>query len=179
MGLCRALCTLFEDKGLKFENLIDIGSGSGFIGKFAAMYAPGTGDLNATLCDIDGAALEYAQTDHFGAPSCSSSGRNISWKFHAGDAVKLLQENAGYDLLVSNPPYIPTQEEVREPEGAAMVQSFWEGCGLLCYCVEQIVEGRCPANTHLVLGLSSLSLKSKRFCTLLEEASRRGVKVRV
>lgn len=177
--LCRALSTLFEEGGHSFRSVIDVGSGSGFIGKYAATHAPGDGDLSVTLADIDPAALEYCRTPHFGAPSSGSGGRKVAWTFHEGDAVQLLQEQAGYDLLVSNPPYIPTKEEVEEPAGSSMVPSFWEGCGLLVHIVELILEGRCPANTHLVLGLSSLSLKSRRLCALLEEAPKRGVRVRV
>lgn len=176
--VCRGLGMVFEEPGLNIRKAIDVGSGSGFIGKFAAAYAPGEEELSITLVDIDAAAAKYCKTSRFGARPKGVGGRKLSWRHHTGDAVKLLEGDPNFDLIVSNPPYIPAREEAEE-HGVMKGAGFWEGCGLLVRLLEIMIEGRFAPGAHLVIGITSLTLKSHRVRALLEEAATQDVVVRV
>jgi len=178
MLLCYGLALLFEKcEGTDFRRIIDIGAGSGFIGKFAAVHAPGARE--AHLVDIDQAAKEYWESPGFGTERRTVSGHELTWQFHAGDAVELLAKDAAFDLIISNPPYIPTLAEASRLDGASHKGNFWEGCGLLIYLMELIMEDRVPRGARVVVALTSLTLKSRRVRALLEEAPSKGVQVRV
>ena len=85
-------------KGQKI-NVADIATGSGCIGISLKLEEP---NMNVTLTDISLEALEVAKEN--------------SKKLHAdveilqGDMVKPLTKK--YDMIISNPPYIPDNEEV-------------------------------------------------------------------
>lgn len=172
--VCLGLEALFGESCSGFSDIVDVGAGSGFIGKFAAMKAPGEGTVRATLVDIDPAAEDYASSPGFGASARSLRGRGIAWRCRTGDGAELLK-SAAFDLVISNPPYIPAPEEAQN-EAASQPSGFWEGCGLLVRLLELFLERRDGA--HLVLMLTSLTLKSRRARQLLEEAPQRGLRVR-
>lgn len=175
-----AIANLFKEGHHSFSSVLDVGSGSGFIGKFAAMHAPGEGPVSVTLSDIDPTAAKYCKSPMFGAKASSLVGRGLSWQFHAGDSVKLLDEKSGdFDLIVSNPPYIPTSKEVMQSNGLSTMASFWEGCGLLVHLIDLMLEGRYANGAHLILGLTSLTLKSQCVCRSLAQARSRGVTVKI
>lgn len=96
--VCQALGDFFKD-GRKFERIIDVGAGSGFIGKFAAVHSPGVREV--CLVDTDPVAKEYWETTGFG----SANVPGVRWNFQACDACRLLEEDAQYNLIISNPPY--------------------------------------------------------------------------
>lgn len=177
MLVCLGLSRLF-DGGAEVRRAVDVGSGSGFIGKFIAAKAPGSLNLGVTLVDIDQVAMEYCQSPGFGAPTRGHSGRAVAVDLRGEDAVGLLEADPGFDLIVSNPPYIPTLAEVRGSESRAM-SGFWEGIGLVVYLTELVVSGRSPTGTHLVLMVSSLTLKAPRVRRALQDAHDRGFRVRV
>eukprot|EP00445_Apocalathium_hangoei_P046350 CAMPEP_0203995292 /NCGR_PEP_ID=MMETSP0360-20130528/11970_1 /ASSEMBLY_ACC=CAM_ASM_000342 /TAXON_ID=268821 /ORGANISM="Scrippsiella Hangoei, Strain SHTV-5" /LENGTH=378 /DNA_ID=CAMNT_0050935969 /DNA_START=57 /DNA_END=1190 /DNA_ORIENTATION=+ len=178
MLVCYGLDQLFQSKGCSFGRAIDIGMGSGFIGKFAAAKAPGKGRLAITLVDVDPAAEEYCRSDGFGATVRGAGGREVEWSCQTGDASALLQADSDFDLLISNPPYIPTREEVEEGTSAAP-SNFWEGCGLLVHMLELMLEGRYRMGAHLVVMVTSLTLKAKRVQALLAQVAVQGLQVRV
>lgn len=172
--VCHAVGRLFEQsEGRGFARIIDVGAGSGFIGKFAAAHAAGAREV--CLVDTDPAAKEYWETPDFG----SSNIAGINWIFEAGDACPLLERDPHFDLIISNPPYIPTRAEASDSEGVSHCRGFWEGCGLLVHLMELLAGGKCPPGAHLVVALTSLTLKSKQVCRLLKEAPSKGVKVNV
>lgn len=181
MLVCCALAKLFEEgaKPLNVRRAIDIGSGSGFLGKFAAVHAPGSDELDVTLVDIDPKAMEYCRKPGFNAAQAGHGGRPVSWSLRAEDAVQLLDADPNYDLILSNPPYIPTPAETRGAELSRSVSGFWEGVGLVVYLIELLLKRRCPEGAHLVLMITSLTLKSPQVRDLLETAAAQGVRTRI
>lgn len=175
---CYGVARLMEDPSCSFRHVIDVGSGSGFIGKFAAVHAAGEGELRVVLADIDATAMSYCKGLGFAAPKIGLNGRSVSWEFEAGDAVKLLEADSTFDLLISNPPYIPTIDECRTASVSKLASSFWEGCGLVTYLLNRVMEGKCAPGAHLVLLISSLTLKSLMVQRLLKQAPEQGVRVR-
>uniref|UniRef100_A0A7S4Q1U4 Methyltransferase small domain-containing protein n=1 Tax=Alexandrium monilatum TaxID=311494 RepID=A0A7S4Q1U4_9DINO len=177
--VCCALAKLFEVvKPLDVRRAVDIGSGSGFLGKFAAAHVPGTDGLSMTLVDIDPKAMEYCQQPGFNATRHGYGGRRVSWTFCAEDAIQHLDANQCYDLIVSNPPYVPTVAEASGCEESREVSGFWEGVGLVIYLIKLVLNRRCPPGAHLVLLITSLTLKSPQVRGLLGSAPARGVRVR-
>eukprot|EP00933_Yihiella_yeosuensis_P061337 TRINITY_DN64140_c0_g1_i1.p1 TRINITY_DN64140_c0_g1~~TRINITY_DN64140_c0_g1_i1.p1 ORF type:complete len:440 (+),score=76.51 TRINITY_DN64140_c0_g1_i1:75-1394(+) len=179
--VCRGLLEVFRGEGAKNEvcRLIDIGSGSGFIGKFAAVHAPGDKMLEATLVDIDPEAMKYSRSPGFNAPDQGQSGRQISWQLHAEDALGLLEADSNFDLLVSNPPYIPTKAEARMGAVEASPGGFWEGISLVVYLLELASGSQLPKNARLVMMVTSLTLKSPAVISALKSAAAKGAKIRV
>jgi release factor glutamine methyltransferase len=86
----------------KKSALVDIGTGSGCLAVTLAKEAPG---LSVTATDISEEALNVAR----------SNARRIGAEvnFLQGDMLKPLQGRK-FDILVSNPPYIPETETVAE-----------------------------------------------------------------
>ena len=91
------------------DNILDMCTGSGCIGITLAKKFP---DSNVTGVDISDKALAVA-----GKNKCNLGADNID--FIQSDLFAALGENRKYDIIVSNPPYIPTkvieglQDEVR------------------------------------------------------------------
>lgn len=176
--ICKGLSRLTQATDLSISRLIDVGTGSGFIGKFAAMHFPGKGRISATLLDIDPMAERFCLSPGFGARKTSLVGRDIEWNFVTNDALVYFEGDRDFDFVVSNPPYIPDQDEVLE-NASITPANFWEGCGLLVRMMEIMFENKFRPGARLVIGLTSLSLKSQRVRNLLEEASSKGVKVTI
>jgi release factor glutamine methyltransferase len=97
--------------------VLDLGTGSGCL---AIALAKGRTDLRGVAVDVSTEALALAREN------AAAHGVNDRIQFLAGDLFAPVAANARFDLIVSNPPYIPTAEittlqpEVREfdPPGA-------------------------------------------------------------
>merc|ERR1712139_78673 len=63
-------------------------------------------------------------------------------------------------------------------EGVSHVSGFWEGCGLLVHLIELMDRGKYPPGAHLVLAMTSLTLKSKQVQKLLAMAPSKGIRVK-
>merc|ERR1712139_386066 len=63
-------------------------------------------------------------------------------------------------------------------EGVSHVSGFWEGCGLLVHLIELMDRGKYPQGAHLVLAMTSLTLKSKQVQKLLAMAPSKGIRVK-
>ncbi len=93
--------------------ILDMCTGSGCIAVSIANYCP---NGIVTACDISGDALEIAQAN------AERLGVKNRLEFRQGNLFEALDGEAGYDLIVSNPPYIETktmqelQKEVRDFE---------------------------------------------------------------
>ena len=113
-GLKRLFGALRPDANHTFCSVVDVGCGSGFIGKYCAEHCPGVGaePLRVTLLDIDPLAIDYVRSASFASPERTRAGRPIEWVAEVGDALAYM-EGRTFDLIVANPPYIPTLEEVR------------------------------------------------------------------
>lgn len=88
-----------KDSPLK---LLDIGTGSGCI---AISLQKKLQQLEVSACDISEAALQIAQKN--------AQALNSSIHFHQWDILKLdtISNPHQWDIIVSNPPYIPIEEE--------------------------------------------------------------------
>ncbi len=87
---------LFDGK----VDVVDIGCGSGCIGITLALEEP---NMNVTLTDISFEALEVAKKNAL------NLGANV--RFLQGDMLEPVKKEK-FDILVSNPPYIPDNEDV-------------------------------------------------------------------
>lgn len=83
-------------------DVVDIGCGSGCIGITLKLEEP---KMNVTLTDISHEAILKAEEN------AKKLGADV--KFLEGDMLKPLK-GMKYDILVSNPPYIPTNEEIQD-----------------------------------------------------------------
>ena len=83
-------------------DVVDIGCGSGCIGITLKLEEP---RMNVTLTDISHEAVLKA------SENAKKLGADVS--FLEGDMLKPL-EGKKFDILVSNPPYIPTNEEIQD-----------------------------------------------------------------
>lgn len=86
-----------ETKGIKCPCIIDMCTGSGAIAVSLSRYIEGS---SVTALDISPSALEIARFN------AESNGAKVSFELH--DAYKPYYAKA--DILVSNPPYIPTED---------------------------------------------------------------------
>ncbi|MBQ7104722.1 MAG: peptide chain release factor N(5)-glutamine methyltransferase [Bacilli bacterium] len=82
-------------------DLIDLGTGSGAIGLSIKKKLP---NVNVTLLDISEKALEVAKKN--------ATNLNINVKYILNDMLENLANK--YDVIVSNPPYIKTNEEIED-----------------------------------------------------------------
>lgn len=88
--------------------VLDLGTGSGCLLLAILQACPGVSGIGV---DVSPAALGVA---HRNASRTSLSDR-IEWR--AGDFLGVLKEGEAWDLIVSNPPYIPTGElQTLQPE---------------------------------------------------------------
>ena len=93
---------IIESYREKYPRLLDIGTGSGCIALALKSKFP-----NATIhaCDVMPKALELA------SKNAQNLGLNV--EFHEGDILEGEPELGPYDIIVSNPPYIPPSDKNR------------------------------------------------------------------
>jgi release factor glutamine methyltransferase len=85
-------------------SLIDVGTGSGVIGITIKKEIP---SLNVTLTDISEEALKVALEN--------VKRNNVDVEYYISDMLDIpIKENKKYDIIVSNPPYIKTNEEIMD-----------------------------------------------------------------
>jgi release factor glutamine methyltransferase len=85
-------------------DLCDVGTGSGAIAITLALEEP---KLKVSATDISQEALEVAKQN--------AKELNANVKFYQGDMLQpLLDNNIKVDIFVSNPPYIPVQQEIED-----------------------------------------------------------------
>ncbi|MCI9377760.1 MAG: peptide chain release factor N(5)-glutamine methyltransferase [Eubacterium sp.] len=119
-------------------NVLDMCTGSGCIIISIKKYRQ---DISATACDISGQALTVAKEN--------AALNNVPVQFLEGDLFEPVE--GAFDMIVSNPPYIPTCElaglmpEVRDFEPRSALDG--DADGIMFY--KRIVEG---AGKHLKPG---------------------------
>ena len=114
---------------LTAPRIADVGTGSGCIAVAIAVRQPGA-TVDAT--DVRKDALDVARAN------AHRHGVSDRITFHCGDLLAALPTDARYDILVSNPPYIPLSEitelqpevAIHEPHTALVGQ---DDDGLGCY----------------------------------------------
>lgn len=125
----------------------DVGTGSGAIAVSLAVHAP-RAEITAT--DLSPAALEVAKTN---AAEHSVAARIA---FLQGDLLAPLPAEPGFDLVVSNPPYISTKEmdslagEVKNHEPQMALEAGPEGTEIIARLVPQAADRLRPGGWLLV-----------------------------
>ncbi|HAX73911.1 MAG TPA: peptide chain release factor N(5)-glutamine methyltransferase [Firmicutes bacterium] len=90
---------VFDGQAVK---LVDVGTGSGAIGVTLAVEEP---NMTVTVTELSEEALEVAKQN------AKNLGANVT--FYQGDMLQpLIERGLKFDILVSNPPYIPLSEDV-------------------------------------------------------------------
>ncbi|HIS38419.1 MAG TPA: peptide chain release factor N(5)-glutamine methyltransferase [Candidatus Onthousia faecavium] len=91
-----------KSNNIKAPKILDLGCGSGVIGLTLKKFFP---NATVTLTDISDAALEVAKTN--------ARNLNLNVNFFQSDWFTSIPIEK-YDVIVSNPPYIKTNEEIEE-----------------------------------------------------------------
>ncbi len=94
--------TYLETKNIKSPKILDLGCGSGVIGLTLKKFFK---NADVTLIDISKKALDVAKLN--------AKTLNLDVKFILSDWFSNIEEEK-YDIIVSNPPYIKTNEEIEE-----------------------------------------------------------------
>ncbi len=118
------------------EGLVaDVGTGSGAIAVTLASYI---NDVRVVATDLSPDALDFARRN------AQRHGVFDRLEFRLGDGLEPLADRAGeFDILVSNPPYIPTQEiagldpEVRDFEPRLALDGGDDGLAILSLLARQ------------------------------------------
>jgi methylase of polypeptide subunit release factors len=157
MLMCQGLHVLLQGNP-NFTQAIDVGAGSGFISKYLALQNP---NGCVTAIDIDPQAGKYMHSAEAEMPP------NV--QIQVEDAITHLSQRGGhYDLIVSNPPYVPTTGETESDEKVAIKHpSFWKGTGMMSYMLEDSLL-KLPEGGHLVMVVPSTALKSKRLAKIFQ-----------
>ena len=91
-----------KSNNIKAPKILDLGCGSGVIGLTLKKFFP---NADITLTDISNDALDIARTN--------AKNLNLEANFILSDWFTNVEEEK-YDVIVSNPPYIKTNEEIEE-----------------------------------------------------------------
>lgn len=131
--------------------LADIGTGSGAIAVTLARLLPG---WEAAACDLSPEALEVARRNARRADAAGEGRFAGRIRFLQGDLLEpLIRDGVRVDVLVSNPPYIPSgelpflQREVRDHEPRLALDGGPDGLAVYRRIVRQI--GRLPEPPRL------------------------------
>jgi release factor glutamine methyltransferase len=127
----RALAS--EGTPSRFQRILDVGTGSGAIAVALARYLP---HAEIAAVDVSAAALEVAHAN----AECNAVSSRI--RFLQGDLLSPVA-NEQFDLIVSNPPYVPEPEratlsvEVRDHEPALALFAGPDGLGIYRLLIPQ------------------------------------------
>lgn len=101
-------------------DILDIGTGSGIIALSLLHELSG---CSVTATDIDAAAVELAQLNALELEPDRMGRLHVLMDDLAGSLVEEASRHASFDVVVSNPPYIPTAEYERLPREIAAFES--------------------------------------------------------
>jgi len=161
-----------------YHRAIDVGAGSGWLAKVLAQHNATSAPVTAV--EINPNAVEFMNTR-------GRSNLPESVIPEEGDAIRLLLQQAEqFDLLVSNPPYVPTKLETQVDHlkgqtvssiDKAAPQNFFLGTNLPSFVLETAFPAMLSANSsaRCVLLLTSASFLSKHLVRVLSELSSHGM----
>lgn len=135
-----ALTYLARLKEKKPLQALDVCTGSGCIGIALAYYA----DVSVTALDISPAALSLAQEN------AAFVGVSSKVRFIESDLYQQLTAGGTYDIIVSNPPYIPTNDidglsiEVRDFEPYSALDGGVDGLDFYRKIIPESLRYLCP-----------------------------------
>jgi release factor glutamine methyltransferase len=137
---------LFPDRDAPLQ-IADIGTGSGCLATALAIERP---RARITASDVSAAALLVASNN------AARHGVDGRVAFIAGELFSPMPARLAFDLIVSNPPYVPTgdlsalQTEVREHEPAVALVGGPDGLSVIRPLVAQSVERLTPNGALIV-----------------------------
>ena len=104
--LIETILEQYKDK-LQFLKILDLGSGSGCLGLSLLEEYPNS---EVSFFDISSKSLEMAKKNAVNLGLLERSKYiNLNWNINDWDQkLKKIENNIKYDIIVSNPPYIPT-----------------------------------------------------------------------
>eukprot|EP01084_Bolivina_argentea_P053284 97820_1 len=179
--LMYAIKKLFKQNPNKeYNKVFDIGTGSGFIGKYVASKAYGIDPIEIILLDVDPKAIEFIKSKNVNMPIKGQNNRDIIYEYRVEDAIKYLKnmnKKTG-GLIISNPPYIPTDEEIEKNVVTCGLNNFYDGIAFYPALIDAF-EKLEDINSELVILVSSLSLKSKRIVYILRNIKQRGLEAQI
>lgn len=117
-----------EQSGIESPAVVDVGTGSGCVAIALALRCPAA---RVTAVDISEAALGVARAN------AARHGVEDRIVFCCGDAFSPIAKGTRFDLVVSNPPYIPTEEisrlqpEVRDYDPRIALDGGADGLGFI------------------------------------------------
>jgi len=162
--LVEQLLREIKERGYKKPEILDMCTGAGAIGVSLAHKLP---DAQVTMTDVSDEAL------HTAMGNAGLNGVNRRCIFLVGDMFNAIAEDKEYDVLVCNPPYIPTAEisklavEVRKHEPTAALDGGADGLDYY-----RIISAE--ASSHIKSGgLLALEIgadQAKDVCKLIESA---------
>jgi len=122
-------CWIWLDQsGIESPAVLDVGTGSGCVAIALALRCPAA---RLTAVDISEAALVVARSN------AARHGVEDRITFVCGDAFSAISKGTRFDLIVSNPPYIPTEEisrlqpEVRDYDPRIALDGGADGLGFI------------------------------------------------
>jgi hypothetical protein len=184
--------TLLVCKGLKSADLtecktfLEIGAGSGFITKYVKSKNPkliGTIidiDENSIFCSIENNGFNQDQLQRVQIFDNTFKRYEFTEKqmtYVVGDAIQYIQNDnrnsTTYDLVISNPPYIPRGHEndfgnekltIQNIDPTNLPSNFFEGTYLMRFILTNF---SCFCKNQLIMLISSTSFCVESLCTLL------------
>jgi release factor glutamine methyltransferase len=162
-----------QSSGKKTPKILDLGTGSGAIGLALAKNLP---NAQVTCVDVSAEALTIAQ-ENAGLLNLSSV-KFLQSNWFDGLATALPSENCVFDVIVSNPPYIPAGDhhllmgDLRFEPSSALTDDH---DGLMAYR-SIFKEASAFLNTDGLILVEHGFDQSKQVCQLLQEQNYINIK---
>lgn len=164
MVLCKAI--FIHSINNKFNKILEIGAGSGFVSKFFATIANFDNKLIVDMNELDGTAIAYIKSNKFGYIERLDK-KQVTYNIITESALTYLKNNIDYDIVYSNPPYVPFPQEIdNEIIYTPLKPNFSMGIKLIESIINYTYEK--PNRSSLVL-ITSVTLKSLYIQKILKE----------
>jgi hypothetical protein len=137
------------------SRVAEVGAGSGFISKYFSNIC----DANIDCLDIDPKSREYIESSTANMPN--------SIVAVTCEAISYIKNAIPYDVILCNPPYVPTVAETKMSDILEMEHNYWSGTALMSLLISEVMP-ICKEGI-LIMGVSSASFKSKSFVSSMNQ----------